>query len=255
MPTKGRYMHEMSVRTVLHALESSANRYRRHIVPLLSVGIDFYLRVFVRVYTSAAEVKKAALKTSLVYQSMGCGSFYMQPIGRFHPPTRGQGNGHYSGATGPTCPPQCPETGSGFRVGGPIWSAPMHDMEWVLEALRRAEEEEPQKGPLALPTRCVAWCGMGWDGGCVLGWPARILWFAWLLFIHRVSLAMHKHLGQGADGGPADGGVGGAAGRAPALHAAGPLGDVALHLPQDGPVQGATCIIREHEGEGDLWFV
>lgn len=177
-------MHEMSVRTVLHALESSANRYRRHIVPLLSVGIDFYLRVFVRVYTSAAEVKKAALKTSLVYQSMGCGSFYMQPIGRFQPPTRGQGNGHYSGATGPTCPPQCPETGSAFRVGGPIWSAPMHDMEWVLEALRRAEEEEPQKGPLALPTRCVAWCGVGWDGGCVWGWPARILWFAWLcLFI------------------------------------------------------------------------
>lgn len=169
MPTKGKYMHEMSVRTVLHALESSANRYRRHIVPLLSVGIDFYLRVFVRVYTSPAEVKKAALKTSLVYQSMGCGSFYLQPTGRFHPPTRGQGNGHYSGATGPTCPPQCPETGSGFRVGGPIWSAPMHDLEWVLEALRRAEEEEPQKGPLALPTRCVGANGVGVGVAWLLG--------------------------------------------------------------------------------------
>lgn len=167
MPTKGKYMHEMAVRIVLHALESSANRYRRHIVPLLSVGIDFYLRVFVRVYTSAAEVKKAPLKTSLVYQSLGCGSFYLQPTGRFHEAQRGSGNGHYSGATGPTCPPACPETGSHFRVGGPIWSAPMHDLEWVLEALRRAEEEEPQKGALALPTRCVRDCFGGRGCGVV----------------------------------------------------------------------------------------
>lgn len=154
MPTKGRYMHEMAVRIVLHTIESSANRYRRHIVPLLSVGVDFYLRVFVRVFTSPAEVKKATLKTSMVYQSLGCGTFYLQPCGRFHEAKGGSGSGgHYSCATGPTCPPACPDTGASFRVGGPMWSAPMHDVEWVLEALRRAEEEPPEKGPLALPTR------------------------------------------------------------------------------------------------------
>lgn len=143
MPTKARYMHEMAVRIVLQALETQANRYRRYIVPLLSVGIDFYLRVFVRVFTSPQEVKKASLKTSYVHQSLGCGSFYLQPVGKF---TGGAGNGNYQGSTGPTCPPVCPETGTGFRLGGPIWSAPMHDMEWVMEALNRAEEQQEQEG-------------------------------------------------------------------------------------------------------------
>ncbi len=154
MPTKARYMHEMAVRIVLQALESNANRYQRHIVPLLSVGIDFYLRVFVRVFKSAAEVKKASVKTSYVHQSLGCGSFYMQPVGKFN---GGPGNGSYQASSGPTCPPVCPETGAAFRLGGPIWSAPMHDMEWVMEALNRAEEQqeegyEAETGLAPLPT-------------------------------------------------------------------------------------------------------
>jgi len=56
MPTKARYLHEMALRILLHSLETSACRYRRHIVPIISCGIDFYIRVFVRVYESAAEV-------------------------------------------------------------------------------------------------------------------------------------------------------------------------------------------------------
>jgi tRNA (guanine26-N2/guanine27-N2)-dimethyltransferase len=58
MPTKARYLHEMALRILLHSLETSACRYRRHIVPIISCGIDFYIRVFVRVYESAAEVCK-----------------------------------------------------------------------------------------------------------------------------------------------------------------------------------------------------
>jgi tRNA G26 N,N-dimethylase Trm1 len=56
MPTHGKYLHEMALRIVLNSLESSACRYHRHIVPILSVGIDFYVRVFVRVFESAQEV-------------------------------------------------------------------------------------------------------------------------------------------------------------------------------------------------------
>lgn len=154
MPTKARYMHEMAVRIVLQALETQANRYRRYIVPLLSVGIDFYLRVFVRVFTSPAEVKKASLKMAYVHQSLGCGSFYLQTAGKY---SGDAGNGSYQASTGPTCPPVCPETGAAFRLGGPIWSAPMHDMEWVLEALGRAEEQadadaEAKTGLAPLPT-------------------------------------------------------------------------------------------------------
>lgn len=34
-----------------YQLQSHANRYKRYIVPVLSVQMDFYLRVFVRIYT------------------------------------------------------------------------------------------------------------------------------------------------------------------------------------------------------------
>ncbi|CAI7889904.1 unnamed protein product [Closterium sp. NIES-53] len=33
------------------AHQSAANRFKRHIVPVLSVSVDFYIRVFVRVFT------------------------------------------------------------------------------------------------------------------------------------------------------------------------------------------------------------
>lgn len=48
-----------ALRLVLHTISTSAARYGRYIQPLLSLSIDFYVRVFVRVYSSANEVKKA----------------------------------------------------------------------------------------------------------------------------------------------------------------------------------------------------
>ena len=49
---------------------------------VLSLSIDFYVRVFVRVHTSAETVKDSATKQMYVYQSSGCDSFYTQPVGR-----------------------------------------------------------------------------------------------------------------------------------------------------------------------------
>ena len=49
---------------------------------MISLSIDFYIRVFVRVYTSAAEVKNAGTKLAYVYQSQGCESFYLQRLAR-----------------------------------------------------------------------------------------------------------------------------------------------------------------------------
>lgn len=95
-------------------MQSHANRYKRYIVPVLSVQMDFYVRVFVRIYTyvaysfivhtilgilllsnivlltensklccsSASAMKNTPLKLSYVYQCIGCDSFHLQPIGR-----------------------------------------------------------------------------------------------------------------------------------------------------------------------------
>ena len=58
-----------ALRIVLASLESHANRYHRYIVPLLSCSVDFYVRLFVRVFTSAAEVKRSP---RLVYRVVIC---------------------------------------------------------------------------------------------------------------------------------------------------------------------------------------
>ncbi|GJN08310.1 hypothetical protein PR202_ga26216 [Eleusine coracana subsp. coracana] len=81
-PVKGKYCHEMALRILLASIESHANRYKRYIVPVLSVFMDFYVRVFVRVFTSANEIKNTPLKLSYVYQCVGCDSFHLQCLGR-----------------------------------------------------------------------------------------------------------------------------------------------------------------------------
>lgn len=42
---------------VINMLMTSAARYKRAIQPLVSCSIDFYVRIFVRVVDSAAQVK------------------------------------------------------------------------------------------------------------------------------------------------------------------------------------------------------
>ncbi len=41
----------MALRILLQSIEGHANRYKRTITPLLSLSVDFYIRVFVRIHT------------------------------------------------------------------------------------------------------------------------------------------------------------------------------------------------------------
>jgi tRNA (guanine26-N2/guanine27-N2)-dimethyltransferase len=52
----------MAVRIVLQAIESHANRYGRYIEPLLTMSIDFYCRMFVRIRTGPRQVKRSTSK-------------------------------------------------------------------------------------------------------------------------------------------------------------------------------------------------
>lgn len=54
------YCHEMALRSVLNTIQVCAARYRKSIVPLVSCSIDFYIRIFVRVFDKPVEAKKAA---------------------------------------------------------------------------------------------------------------------------------------------------------------------------------------------------
>ncbi|MCO5608479.1 hypothetical protein L7F22_062689 [Adiantum nelumboides] len=114
-------------------VQSHANRYKRVIVPVLSVWIDFYVRVFVRIYTSAKSVKESSSKLSYVYQCTGCHSFDLQPVGQVC--RKGDGISYKAGV-GPTVSPECGECGKHWRMGGPLWSKPLHDSEWVSSVLK-----------------------------------------------------------------------------------------------------------------------
>eukprot|EP00897_Mesotaenium_endlicherianum_P008110 jgi/Mesen1/7327/ME000376S06488 len=131
---RGKYCHEMALRILLASIESHANKYKRHIVPLVSLSIDFYVRVFVRVYTSANAVKETPSKLAYVFQCASCDSFHLQPVGRI-----AQKNNHtrYMPATGPTVKQACDDCGKHYNLGGPIWAAPIHDPAWVHDMLAR----------------------------------------------------------------------------------------------------------------------
>lgn len=182
VPTRSGYHHEMSLRILLHATSAAAGRHRRSIEPVLSVAIDHYVRVFVRVFRSPkAALVSARRRASYVLQSEDCPSFFLLPVVPVQPSRRTKKPPHPSspneipnkaapGSLKPTTcyvedkaaeaapiattallsgspPPlggSCPETGSELKAGGPIWSGPLHDKAWVARAIALASaEEEP----------------------------------------------------------------------------------------------------------------
>ena len=80
VPVRGRHVHEQALRIVLASIETHANRYKRTIRPVLSVSVDFYVRVFVTVHTSGAAVLQSPLQLANVLQCTGCSSFWLWPL-------------------------------------------------------------------------------------------------------------------------------------------------------------------------------
>lgn len=142
MPVRGKYLHEMALRILLHSIDSSANMYKRHIVPWLALSVDFYVRVFVRVYDSPAEVKNSCLKRAMVFQSLQCPTYYVQ--------TMGSHNKTKSNYTAPilSVPTVCEESGGRMKMGGPFWSDSIHDQTVIDELLRRVKGTINNQDPL-----------------------------------------------------------------------------------------------------------
>lgn len=137
-----------ALRLVLHTISTSAARYGRYIHPLMSLSIDFYIRLFVRVHAAPIEVKKAfrcALffsppwlnlyeyqsKTSTYYVCSGCQSFHGQALGKVVDKVNensGNVNLQYKTTAGPTVSQHCEECGGTFHVCelGVIWSRDWH---------------------------------------------------------------------------------------------------------------------------------
>ncbi|KAJ2949554.1 hypothetical protein O0L34_g15473 [Tuta absoluta] len=138
---KTKCCHEMALRILLQCISSHANRYSRYIVPLLSISADFYIRVFVKVYTGAIHCKQTTSKLSMVYQCVGCDNITLQPLGGFKP-NPSEKNPDQQKAYLPTVPPvgeHCDNCNQRHHLGGPIWSAPIHDEAFVSRVLSHVE--------------------------------------------------------------------------------------------------------------------
>ncbi|KAI0703622.1 N2,N2-dimethylguanosine tRNA methyltransferase [Cytidiella melzeri] len=146
---KTEYCHESALRLVLHTISTSAARYGRYIQPLLSLSIDFYVRLFIRVSTSPIEVKRLASKTSTYYVCSHCQSFYEQPLGKTVTTTH-EGNGltihNFKVHSGPPVADRCVECNSVLHVAGPMWNGPIHEKDFVSKVLGHVEHHEGKYG-------------------------------------------------------------------------------------------------------------
>lgn len=162
VPVRVEYSHEMALRLVLHAISTSASRYGRYIVPLLSLSIDFYVRLFVRVYAGQQEAKRAytcvlallvgssltrssCRNTGLVYACTWCGAPYPQPFGRVEERGNKSGVGTFDVFHNAQGPPAglsstCSECGGRFHVAGPMWLGPLHDRAFVGKVVQHVAD-------------------------------------------------------------------------------------------------------------------
>ncbi|KAJ3920917.1 N2 N2-dimethylguanosine tRNA methyltransferase [Lentinula edodes] len=140
LPLKAGYSHEAALRLVIHAASTSVSRYGQYIEPLLSLSIEFYVRLFIRVNSSPYQVKKALTKTSSY--------FYEQPLGRVveKQGSRENVNTIYKTQPGPTVGGKCAECESGLHIAGPMWSGSIHDTDFVSKVLQHTESHKDLYG-------------------------------------------------------------------------------------------------------------
>jgi tRNA (guanine26-N2/guanine27-N2)-dimethyltransferase len=138
LPLKGAHAHEGGLRLILHAIATSAARYGMAIEPLLSLSIDFYARVFVRVHRSPAEVKFLASKTMVVYNcDAGCGAWSIQHLARTKEKTAKNGDilYNFTSALAPSTNPHCEHCGFKTHHAGPMWGGPLHNPHFIQRIL------------------------------------------------------------------------------------------------------------------------
>lgn len=133
IPLKSPACHEIALRILLQCIATQAARYGRYIVPILSVSIDFYIRVFVRVYTGPVKCKENSIKMGMIYQCGGCETINVQPF------CSKKSEKVFVLSQAPTVNKLCKHCNHKQHMGGPIWLAPLHDQAFVSQLLSNLE--------------------------------------------------------------------------------------------------------------------
>ncbi|PHJ25977.1 trna (guanine -n)-dimethyltransferase [Cystoisospora suis] len=152
---KGKYMHEMAVRLVVYAATASAAKYKRTVVPLLSCSVDFYVRLFLQVFESPEGCKDVHSNSAVVHQCIHCDFFRVIGLG-----AKALASSKQSGTAEPCsdrsagcrapkkrksallpedCSGTCPECGGRLTIGGPFYSGPLYQQEFLHKCLGLCE--------------------------------------------------------------------------------------------------------------------
>ncbi|KAK2018185.1 N2,N2-dimethylguanosine tRNA methyltransferase [Colletotrichum eremochloae] len=136
-PIKGLHSHEVGIRLILHALTSTAAKYGLTIEPQLSLSIDFYCRVFVKVRKSRDAVNYQGGKTMIMYNCPGCSAWETQPMVRTRPAPKKKGGYFYKHglSQGPPTDSHCKHCGSSMHIAGPMYSGPLHNPDFIQSIL------------------------------------------------------------------------------------------------------------------------
>lgn len=138
IPIKGPHSHEGGLRLILHAIAASAAKYGIAIEPLISLSIDFYARLFVRIHKQQKEVKLFAGTTMIVYScDYGCGAWTTQLLAKNNVKKSRSGEMYFkhSYAQGPDATPHCEHCGTKTHLSGPMWAGPLHNSYFIQRIL------------------------------------------------------------------------------------------------------------------------
>ncbi|CEN62089.1 hypothetical protein ASPCAL08728 [Aspergillus calidoustus] len=138
VPIKGSHSHEGGLRLILNAVAMAAAKYGLATEPLLSLSIDYYARLFVRIHRSPAEVKFTSGNTMLVYNcDSGCGAWTTQPLTSTKQKLDKKGNPmfHFGFAQAPSADIKCEHCNTKTHLSGPMWAGPLHHPHFVQKIL------------------------------------------------------------------------------------------------------------------------
>jgi tRNA (guanine26-N2/guanine27-N2)-dimethyltransferase len=151
VPIKGMHSHEGGLRLILHSIATSAARYGLAIEPLLSLSIDFYARVFVKIHKSPADVKFLAGKTMVVYNcDTGCGAWTTQLVAKNKLAQNKTGKGHFWKHVfeqAPLASEKCIHCGMKTHMAGPMYAGPLQSpafIKKILDGLQSASKDTYQ---------------------------------------------------------------------------------------------------------------
>lgn len=152
MSVKADFCHENALRMVLRSIEARAAVHGKYIKPLLSISADFYIRLFVQIFSQQAETKKSASRVSQLFLCKECRTHNLNRLGEYNlKEDPKQASSENAAVKYKFKPPEfslsnrCEICRGALTIAGPIWSEPIHDRQFLGLLKQELNEEQTRK--------------------------------------------------------------------------------------------------------------